>query len=304
MASQNSKIKSKDVAILLVGFNRPKLLLKRLDQLRGFNASCLYLSIDGGEESLSIEMKNVVEKAKKKFPKKKLIVNLHKTRLGMGPHVTSAISSVLKKHEYIIVVEDDVVLSVNFIDNLIMGLNFQKKHGMSGIVSGNSHLFNTSKKNKWREVSAPSVWGWACSRDTWNGYKLNMESQNIETELKNSKLWQKMRQYEKKIWLAKFKKSIKDPNYNWDTQLIYHLLKNDHQSLAPIFSITGNEGFGSITSVHTSYEIPKYIRNNKLSESITNDLTKFSLFYQQYDITGIKHRIKKKIQNLPTRFIG
>ena len=295
MASQNSKIKSKDVAILLVGFNRPKLLLKRLDQLHAFNANCLYLSIDGGEESLSIEMKNVVEKAKKKFPKKKLIVNLHKTRLGMGPHVTSAISSVLKKHEYIIVVEDDVVLSLNFIDNLIMGLNFQKKHGMNGIVSGNSHLFNTSKKNKWRKVSAPSVWGWACSRDTWNGYKLNMESQNIETELKNSKLWQKMRQYEKKIWLTKFKKSIEYPNYNWDTQLIYHLLINDHQSLAPIFSITGNEGFGSITSVHTSYEIPKYIRNDKLSESITDKLSKFSLFYQRYDITGIKHRIKNMI---------
>ena len=64
MASQNSKIESKDVAILLVGFNRPKLLLKRLDQLLAFNAGCLYLSIDGGEESLSIEMKNVVEKAK------------------------------------------------------------------------------------------------------------------------------------------------------------------------------------------------------------------------------------------------
>ena len=143
MASQNSKIESKDVAILLVGFNRPNLLLKRLDQLLAFNAGCLYLSIDGGEESLSIEMKNVVEKAKKKFPKKKLIVNLHKTRLGMAPHVTRAISSVFKKYEYIIVVEDDVVLSVNFIDNLIMGLNFQKKHGMNGIVSGNSHLFNT-----------------------------------------------------------------------------------------------------------------------------------------------------------------
>jgi hypothetical protein len=296
MTSQNSVIESKDIAILLVGFNRPKLLSKRLDQLHAFNASCLYLSIDGGEESLSIEMKNVVKKAKKMFPKKKLIVNLHKTRLGMAPHVTRAISSVLKKHEFIIVVEDDVVLSLNFIDNLIMGLNFQKKHRMSGIVSGNSHLFNTSKKNKWRKVSAPSVWGWACSRDTWNGYKLNMESQNIETELKNSKLWQKMRRYEKKIWLAKFKKSIKDPNYNWDTQLTYHLLKNDHQSIAPIFSITGNEGFGSINSVHTSYEIPKYIRNNKLSESITDELSKFSSFYQQYDITGIKHRIKNIVR--------
>ena len=177
-----------------------------------------------------------------------------------------------------------------------MGLNFQKKHGMSGIVSGNSHLFNTSKRNKWRKVSTPSVWGWACSRDTWNGYKLNMESQNIETELKNSKLWQKMTRYEKKVWLAKFRKSIEYPNYNWDTQLIYHLLINDRQSLAPIFSITGNEGFGSITSVHTSYEIPKYIRNNKLSEGITDELTKFSLFYQQYDITGIKHRIKNKVR--------
>ena len=46
----------KSTALLLVGYNRPELLFKRISEIAVMNLDHIYISIDGGIESHSKEM--------------------------------------------------------------------------------------------------------------------------------------------------------------------------------------------------------------------------------------------------------
>lgn len=290
------KIDPSNTGILLIGYNRPQLLANRLIELSNQQIKYLYLNIDGGRESHTKEMSEVIFLAQMLFSNLTLRVTHQKYNLGMAVHVTESITNLTRLHENIIVIEDDVKLSFNFIENLIKGLNFQKSIGLNGVVTGNSNLFIKNRKNKWRKVLAPSVWGWAISAQTWKFYNLYLNRSNIENEMANSKNFSKLSSYLKSFWKAKFYKSANDPYYNWDTQLRYALFKEDLESIAPIFSITGNEGFSSLNAKHTNYKMPRYLKNDKLNTSEINGLSYCSDLYNYLDFSGFKHRVKSYIK--------
>lgn len=295
----NSKIahsiELNDIGVLLVGFNRPELLAARLIELSTSNLKKLYVSIDGGEKSDYSKMRDLKGIAIDIYGDRIMDWTHHSMNKGMTRHITEAISLVLKEQSYVVVVEDDVVLSENFLENILKGLNLARSLGLNGVVSGNSQLYSSRLKNCWKIVNLPSIWGWACSRDTWAGYKFDIGQENIEKELGSSIIWSSLDRYTKNLMINKFKRIQADPFYTWDTQLIFHLLKNDFQSLSPIFSISGNEGFGDNRAVHTSYGLPRSINNNKLNNNPIFKVTKFSKIYNLIDTNGIKHRIKRKI---------
>lgn len=294
-SKQAHSIELKDLGILLVGFNRPELLAERLIELSHSNLKKLYVSIDGGEKSNYSKMQDLKAIAVDVYGERIIDWTHHRVNKGITRHITEAISHVLNEQSYVVVVEDDVVLSANFLANILRGINLGRSLGLKGVVSGNSQLYSSRLKNSWKIVNLPSIWGWACSRETWAGYKFDISQENIEKELGSSTVWCTLDKYTKNLMINKFKRIQANPFYTWDTQLIFHLFKNDLQSISPIFSISGNEGFGDNRAVHTSYVLPKHIKNNKLNNRPILKLTKFSKFYNLIDVSGIKHRIKRKI---------
>ena len=294
--SSTEFISINEVGVLIIAYNRPNLLLNRVREISNLVIPNLYISIDGGVESHTHEMLEAIKSSQEILSGHGLKIFHYGENIGMAKHVTDTISYILKLHDYIIVIEDNVTLSENFVRNMIMGLSLQKSFKMYGLVSGNSHLYSHVFNNKWRATPIPSIWGWACHYKTWEGYKLDLSGYNLKFELDNSQLWKSMSSYHKKVLLSKFTKSLQDSNYNWDSQLIFQLLRKNLCSISPIFSISGNEGFGNSKSVHTSYRKPKYIQNLKLNNRKIYKLSKYSFFYIWYDFTGIKHRIKLLIR--------
>ena len=196
-----------NAAILLLGFNRFDLLEKRIDEIRlSGSEEQLYISIDGGSDSHTTDMEKVKQSAKLKFDKQTLHIFHNKKNMGLVLHITSAVSKVLKRHSYVIVIEDDVVLAENFIENMIGGLNFQKKYGQLGIVSGGSPIYSDKFNNKWRTIYTPSAWGWACSAKTWCGYKYDLGDTEVNKHITESETWRNLNKTEKIFWLGKFNK--------------------------------------------------------------------------------------------------
>jgi hypothetical protein len=288
-----SEINLDNTGILLIGYNRPELILNRLFELYQQGIKHLYLNIDGGSKSNTKEMNEVISQAYLLFSNQVLKVNHQKKNLGMAIHVTESITNLFHFHKNLIIIEDDVKLSRNFIENLISGLNFQTSLGLSGIITGNSNLFCKFKQNKWRTVDAPSVWGWAITSKTWNLYNLFLRKGDIEKDMANSDMFRNLSKYYKNYWRTKFYKSADFPFYNWDTQLRYMLFKENLKSLAPVFSITGNEGFSKSNAVHTNYSIPRNIKNDELNVTKINGLSKISPLYEYFTISAFKHRLKK-----------
>jgi hypothetical protein len=288
----DTKVKVSDIGVLILGFNRPELLKKRITQLSSTTIKHLYISIDGGPDSHTTDMENVKQLAKLKFNKQTLHIFHNKKNMGLVLHITSAVSKVLKRHSYVIVIEDDVVLAENFIENMIGGLNFQKKYGQLGIVSGGSPIYSDKFNNKWRTIYTPSIWGWACSAKTWSGYKYDLGNTEINKHINESETWRNLNKTEKMFWLGKFNKIKKNPLYTWEYQLIFHLFKNNYVSLAPIFSLTGNEGFGDTRAVHTQGNKPKHIANHRLNNRSITKISKYPEIYKYLNKENWKNLIK------------
>jgi len=249
-----------EVGVLLLGFNRPELLKKRINEICESEVENLYISIDGGRESHTKEMDELKTYTKNKFSKLHCLnLNHHKNNLGLVKHVTGEISKVLANHQYIIVIEDDIKVSVNFIRNMINGLSIHKSEGSIGIVSGFSPLHFKYLENKWRISRYPYMWGWACSRVIWQDYKYNLSTIKLQQELLHSKSWNNLKPSQKAKWLGRFTKAQTNPLDTWDAQFVFLSYCKDFVNLAPIFSMVGNEGFNDSRAVHTKGKKPKFV---------------------------------------------
>ena len=265
-----------EVGVLLLGFNRPELLKKRINEIYESKVENLYISIDGGSESHTKEMDLIKQYAQNKFSKLQYFnLNHHKNNLGLDKHITGEISKVFDKFQYIVVIEDDVKISTNFINNMIDGLNIHKRDSSTGIVSGFSPLHFKYLKNKWRVSSYPYIWGWACSRAVWKNYKYNLSEINLEQKLLNSKSWNNLKPSQKAKWLGLFKKAQTNPLDTWDSRLVFLSYCKDFINLAPIFSVVGNEGFNDARAIHTKGKKPKFVTISNLNHQIFTKKSKY-----------------------------
>lgn len=294
-----------EVGVLLLGFNRPELLTKRINEIYESKVENLYISIDGGPDSHTPEMEEFKSFVREKLNYQTTYLVHHENNLGLVAHITDTISKIFLTFKYIIVIEDDVVLSENFITNMINGLNLQSRLNQNGVVSGGSTIYNKKLRNKWRETTTPGMWGWACSATTWNGLRLNLVDVNLENELEKSFTWKSLTKTEKKYWIAQFIKVQKNPLYTWEYQFLFHLFKNNMINIAPIFSMTGNEGLNRIDAFHTSDSRSISMdRNNKnVNNSLVLSFSRFSQFYNLFKVeTWAYQRVIKEIAKISKPF--
>lgn len=293
--SRTNQVKMNDVGVLLIGFNRPELLRKRIEEVYSQNVTNLYISIDGGANSHTKEMRQFKQYAKLARPK---TCNLHlthyKNSLGIAQHCTTAISNVLLKHKFIIVIEDDIKLSKNFVHNLIQGLDVLNSANSPGIVCSFSPLNYQANVNYWRKLTVPYlyVWGWACSREVWRTYKLDISKIDIVRELEKSQRWQKLSKLQKNNWIRKFHRVKIDSNFTWDYQFLFSAVVKNYTVLGPLFSFSGNEGFHDERATHTRGAPPRYLNNSRLNNSlITKQISFPVLKYLDKSISGDNYTV-------------
>jgi predicted nuclease of restriction endonuclease-like RecB superfamily len=107
------------IPVLLIGFNRPEFLNRRVEEIVQMNVPRLYISIDGGDGQTESLMKNALSKIERMDTKNtSIIINHHNSSLGLVNHITSAIDGVLSQHKKVIIVEDDIKLTNNFYVNI------------------------------------------------------------------------------------------------------------------------------------------------------------------------------------------
>ena len=265
-----------EIGVLLLGFNRPELLKKRIDEIHNSKVENLYISIDGGSKSHTKEMESIKQYAQNKFSKLYYFnLNHYRDNLGLVKHITGEISNVLAKHPYVIVIEDDIKISTNFINNMIDGLNIHERDSSIGIVTGFSPLHFKYPRNKWRISRYPYIWGWACSRAVWQSYTYDLSEVDIEQKLLDSKSWNNLKPSQKIKWLGLFRKVQVNPLETWDSQLVYLSYCKDFINLTPIYSMVGNEGFNDSRAVHTKGKKPKLVTTLNINHTIITKKSKY-----------------------------
>jgi len=303
----------RNVPILIVGYNRPDFLKKRLLEVSKMSVKKIYISVDGGLESRSPEMLELLRNAHNYFKdSQEVIISHHKSNLGLTNHISQAVSEVLKENNFLVIVEDDVILSENFYNNMLHGLGVLSTKKVKGLVCAFSPISikrNKIFKNKWRNTCYFSCWGWACSKEIWQHYSNEIGAIDLDESLKYSKIWKKLSLEQKKVWFARFKKVANNPAYTWDIQMQFISFANNFTNIAPMFRFIGNEGFNDDRAVHTKGRIPWWFANNWINtqqiETFSGTITGYllELFESYFSIRDRKEpwpllQIKKVVHSI------
>lgn len=288
-------MKSKYAPIVIFCYNRFDLLKKLLNSLKK-NDNCrkhlAYFFIDKSNDE---NKTNKILKTINSFNvfKKKVVV-LRKINYGLKKNILDGIKYVFNKHDSIIVLEDDLEVSKQFlvtINNLLF--KYKKSKNIYSIAGYSFPKYLVRKADISKEFflsKRPSSWGWATWKLKW---KILNKIKNLDN-LSNLKYGNDL-----EIMKIKQKKGILDSwAYNWTLQHIKH----KKYCIYPKYSLVKNNGF-DINATNNFFKnkkhfhkLKKYKFKNFLYEK--ENIKIRSIFKSYYDINILSFIIKYIFFNL------
>lgn len=179
---------------------------------------------------------------------KSVTIKISKFNRGLDPSIIMGVTEIVNKFGKVIVLEDDVVVSPNFLlymnqcleefelDSRIMsisgwGIDINKPQGYPYDV----YLFGRS-----------SSWGWATWADRWNS--IDWEIKEWNTFSKNK---EKIKQFNKRGGSDMFHmlKECMNGGNMWDIRFCYNMFVKNMYSIIPVISKTENIGYNDL-AVH------------------------------------------------------
>lgn len=252
--------------VLLIGYNRPECLNRRLVELTKSDElpKKVIISLDGFPGGIPFEEFNVDLDS---LPFEVSIIR-RKENLGCSNHIILAVSEVLLEYQTCIVIEDDVIIGKSFIGAISKGLSIMENHKNIGIVGAFSPFhkrFFLSRKNSWRLSPYFSAWGWGTTSNFWQKFKVISDVASCQSELENSDYWRTLSKRKRAIWLKRFDRKV------WDYNVQYILFLHSLSVLLPTYRLIDNEGFADSRSTHTKHVRPWSLFGEGLSEKKPED---------------------------------
>ncbi len=223
--------------IAIFCFRRLKLTKKLINSLKKNKISkfsSVFFFIDYPKyENQKKDVEKLIKYIKKiKFFKNKKIIIRNKN-YGIKKNILTGVEHVFNKFEKIIVLEDDLEISENFLFSMNKLLDLYQNNNEIFTITGYSPLDIDSKKMMIEDLFSckrPCSWGWATWNRKWNLVKSSKSKLIYKGEYGND------------LTLMNKKKAINNLNswaYGWT---LNHIFKRKY-CLYPKFSMVKNNGF-------------------------------------------------------------
>ena len=247
--------------IVLFVYNRPwhtQQTVEALQKNELATESDLYIFADGPKENATEEQKEKINQVREYIHQitgfKQVIISESEQNIGCADSIITGNSSVLKEHEKIIVVEDDIVTSRYFLRFMNEALDFFEKDERIFSVSG--YNFSTSvmpipssyKKDIYLSYRHGST-GWGTWIDRWNN--VDWEITDFKEFLNNPKLQKAFNRGGSDL-SDMLKAQMEGKIDAWDIRLDYSIFKQNKFNVRPIKSLTrhiGSDKSGTHSSV-------------------------------------------------------
>lgn len=249
-----------------------KALISSLSENPESKKSTLYFFSDNYQGKL--DKKNVMKIRKyilnlKGF--KKIILIKRKKKLGLTNNITTGVNYIFKKYKSAIFLEDDLVVSKNFLKFMNYSLNFYFTNKKVWHISGwNYNLINKNNKPGrkceaylWRVMNC---WGWATWKDRWMFFRRNPKE--IIEKWDNDKI-KKFNLDESCDFFSQILRNHEKRINTWAIFWYATIFENKGLCLNPKISLTRNEGSDKL-STNDPHKVKNdlifnYILNNKIS---------------------------------------
>ena len=295
--------------IALLVYKRLDLTIQAIESLKRNNLaqfSPLYIFSDAAKSETAEKQVNEVREYISSIDGfAEVTVIMASKNLGSANSPISGVNKVLEKYERIIVVEDDLIVSTNFLDYMNAALDYYADIGNIGSICGYGLALHFNENDKADVYFLPrgGAWGWATWKNRWE--KIDWEVSDYET-FKNDKVARK----KFNIGGADMSRML-DHQMNgkidaWDIRRCYSQHKLGMLSVYPKVSKIENNGFGQ-NATHTvnnpNFKITFDTSNKTLFNfsdkvEINEDLLdQFTYFF------SISYRIKNRLRNYIYKFL-
>ena len=278
-------------AILIFCYKRVNLLKSLISSIKKNQISIndqFYFFCDGPKNNTETKLTKEVHKYINAVSgiKKKIIIR--KKNIGLKANILDGINFAFRKHDSIIVLEDDLVLAKNFIKTF--KLLILKYKNNPKILSISGYNFNQKKEVNFLRKDfflskRPSSWGWATWKKKWhyNRYKKKTYT-NVENII----------DYGNDLYLMNEKKRINFLNswaFDWTLK---HILYNKF-SIYPRYTLVNNLGNDEAATNN-------FFKTDRFYSKIFNH--KISNFEYQCECPQIKKFIKRNYDQKYFYFIA
>ncbi|RDB04731.1 sugar transferase [Runella aurantiaca] len=175
------------------------------------------------------------------------------SNIGLANSIINGVNKVIERYERVIVLEDDLVTSKNFLIYMNESLNFYEKNLKILSISGYMPNINIPVDYKYSVFfeRRTTSWGWATWKNRWEKIDWNIDDyQNYFSSFQKRWDFYKLG-YNLYPMLGKQTRGEID---TWDVQFVLHQFKYNYLSVFPVVSKVKNIGFG-VDATHTSKNI-------------------------------------------------
>lgn len=233
--------------VLLIGFNRPDTTTVVFQKIREAKPLKLYVVIDGPREDKEAEknlVQSVIEIVRKVDWPCETHYHFNNKNVGAEINVSTAISWVLEREEYVIILEDDIVAPLSFFLYAEEMLKKYKDSAHIALVSGcNFTPIEYEDMPDYYFTKYGHIWGWATWRRAWRYFNLYAEINDVHLTKKFLKTIchsrMEIRFYQKKYFVIK-QNGI--GNSTWDYIANYIFWVNHLLCIVPKVNLTSNIG--------------------------------------------------------------
>ena len=193
---------------------------------------------------------------------KKIQVFESKKNIGLANSIINGVTKIIQSHGKVIVLEDDLITSKNFLDFMNKALDFYENHKNIQSINGYSLYVGSSSLNfdiycHTRTYS----WGWATWSNRWQ--KPIFDKKSISNILDNEMIMRFNEKCGANI-SRMLKKSLNDENDSWYASWAFNHFINDSISIYPYLSKVKNIGYGNDATHCTTINVlkSKFDQNN------------------------------------------
>ena len=238
------------IPVIIILYNRPEHsfeLLNSISKAYNYKKHIFYIYCDGPKNSHDQEKITEINKILKNFKKKlTLKVFFRKKNLGLQNNIIKSISSVLKKYDKAIILEDDLILSPNFFLFMESALNKYKNSKKVLQISGYSYPIDYNNFHYFLPLT--SCWGWGITKKNWieflnfyKNYDILEEKYLIIKKSKNLK--NSFNINNSYNYFAMLENFFKKKVNSWGIIFYLYLFIENKISLFPNTSLVKNNGF-------------------------------------------------------------
>lgn len=258
--------------VVIFVYNRPihtKKMLESLNENYLSNETDVFIFADGPKIGTMmsdeiVETRKIINSLLSNNKFKSLSITESVSNKGLANSVIGGISQLFEKYETVIVLEDDLMLSRDFLKYMNEALSYYQENAKVWSVSGNTPTLRINNGNNVFFAPRINSWGWGTWRDRWNKVDWNCSEYNMFSFMQRKR----------------FNKGGKDLS-----------MMMDHQILKLIDSWAIRWSFNSfINDAYTVYPIISKVKNIGMDESGSHNLIKVNEYKKIY----LQGQIKEK----------